>query len=109
MTEGEKSFTKTGRMRKATFREVCEWVLAAWKRVKPSMIVNGFRKAGLIPQVDGEADDAVASTSNGACAAQTDVDMDSDEDGTGLDKAILDLFISNTEPSDFEGFSAADD
>ena len=29
MTSGEKSFTKTGRMRRATFAQVCRWILTA--------------------------------------------------------------------------------
>lgn len=47
MTSGEKSFTKTGRMRKASFSDVCQWILTAWRAVKKSTITNGFRKAGL--------------------------------------------------------------
>ena len=48
MTSGEKSFTKTGRMRRATISQVCQWILTAWSSVKESTITNGFRKAGLL-------------------------------------------------------------
>ena len=48
MTSGEKSFTKTGRMRRATFSQVCQWILTAWSSVKESTITNGFLKAGLL-------------------------------------------------------------
>ena len=54
MTSGEKSFTKTGRMRRATYGQVCQWVLTAWSIVKKSTIINGFRKAGLL-SVEGAA------------------------------------------------------
>ena len=54
MTSGEKSFTKTGRMRRATYGQVCQWVLTAWSIVKKSTIINGFRKAGLL-RVEGAA------------------------------------------------------
>ena len=48
MTSGEKSFTKTGRMRRATFSQVCQWILTAWSSVKESTITDGFLKAGLL-------------------------------------------------------------
>lgn len=47
MTSGGKSFTKTGRRRRASLNQVCQWILNAWSRVKTSTITNGFRKAGL--------------------------------------------------------------
>ena len=52
MSEGEHSFNNTGRMRRATFAEVCTWIVAAWNGVKTSSIINGFRKAKI-----GTADD----------------------------------------------------
>lgn len=36
MTSGEKSFTKTGRMRRVNFAQVCQWILTAWSSVKPT-------------------------------------------------------------------------
>ena len=48
MTSGEKSFTKTGRMRRATFSQVCQWILTAWSSVKESTITSWFLKAGLL-------------------------------------------------------------
>ena len=54
MTSGEKSFTKTGRRRRASYGQVCQWVLTAWSIVKKSTIINGFRKAGLL-RVEGAA------------------------------------------------------
>ena len=48
MTSGEKSFTKTDRMRRATFSKVCQWILTAWSSVKESTITDGFLKAGLL-------------------------------------------------------------
>ena len=107
MTVGEKSFTKTGRMRKATMPEVCSWVIAAWKRVKTSTIINGFRKAGILPSGDG-GEGPSTSESDGA-GATPDIASESDSDGSHvgseLDRAIMELFDSATDESDFEGFS----
>lgn len=113
MTSGDKSFTKTGRMRKATFAQVCEWILTAWRSVKTSTITNGFRKAGLLR--DEEEDAATAE------AFQRLFDSDSDEEEfVGFesdiererrvaDEATLSLFVSDTEDEDFGGFSTQEE
>ena len=51
MTTGEYSFTKTGRLRRATLTNVAEWVLQAWKDVTSICIINGFRKAEIETQL----------------------------------------------------------
>jgi hypothetical protein len=45
MLDGMKTFTLTGRMRRATYATVCEWVLSAWDKVKPETIIKAFDKA----------------------------------------------------------------
>ena len=62
--------------------EVCNWVLSAWKAVKPSTIINGFIKAKIISGDEEE----------------------SDEDSAELDAEMAALFNSDSEGSDFEGF-----
>lgn len=114
MTSGEKSFTKTGRMRKATFAQVCQWILTAWRSVKTSTITNGFRKAGLL------RDEEAAATADEALqrmfASDTDEEeffgFESDNEGeTGrvADEATLRLFVSDTEEEDFGGFSTQEE
>ena len=49
MCDGEHSFTKTGRQRRAGYAQVADWIVAAWKNVKESSIVNGFRKSEMLP------------------------------------------------------------
>lgn len=72
MTCREKSFTKTGRRRTATFAEVCQWIVAAWNSVKKkSTITNGFLKAGLLRD---EEDSASADL-----PPITDTDSDNDK------------------------------
>lgn len=92
MTSGEKSFTKTGRMRRASFTDVCQWVLNAWSRVKTSSITGGFRKAGLLRDEEDRE-----------CSSE------SDKDETEFSDSILKLFHSDTEEEDFEGFSAQEE
>ncbi|KAF1392192.1 hypothetical protein PFLUV_G00050010 [Perca fluviatilis] len=99
MTSREKSFTKTGRMQRATYGQVCQWVLTAWSIVKKSTIINGFRKAGLLHVEEGSAGDLPPDES----------DKSDNENNPILDEAILRLFNSNTEGDDFSGFSAQEE
>lgn len=99
MTSGEKSFTKTGRMRRATYGQVCQWVLTAWSIVKKSTIINGFRKAGLLRVEEGSAGDLPPDESD---------ESDNENDPISRE-AILRLFNSDTEEDDFSGFSAQEE
>ncbi|KAI4814369.1 hypothetical protein KUCAC02_003565 [Chaenocephalus aceratus] len=109
MTSGDKSFTKTGRMRKATFAQVCEWILTAWRSVKISTITNGFRKAGLLR--DEEEDAATAEALQRLFDSDSDeeefVGFESDNEGERrvANEATLSLFVSDTEDEDFGSFS----
>jgi hypothetical protein len=53
MSCGEKSFTATGRLRRAILAEVAAWVVESWKGVKKSCILNGFKKAEIYPYMCG--------------------------------------------------------
>ena len=112
MTSGDKSLTKTGRMRKATFAQVCEWILTAWRSVKTSTITNGFRKAGLLR--DEEEDAATAEALQRLFDSDSDeeefVGFDGDNEGeSAAREATLSLFVSDTEDEDFGGFSTQEE
>ena len=113
MTSGDKSFTETGRMRKGTFAQVCELILIAWRSVKTSTIINGFRKAGLLR--DEEEDAATAEALQRLFDSDSDkeefVGFESDYEGVRsvADKATLSLFVSDTEDGDFGGFSTQEE
>uniref|UniRef100_A0A6M2CNS2 Putative pogo transposable element n=1 Tax=Rhipicephalus microplus TaxID=6941 RepID=A0A6M2CNS2_RHIMP len=95
MSEGEHSFTKTGRMRRAEFGEVAKWVSEAWHSISDKTIVAGFRKAGLIPGVaDVESD-------------SSESEDDSDEPAV-LQPEIAALFVSDSEEEDFDGFDLSE-
>ena len=110
MTSGDKSFTKTGRMRKATFAQVCEMATS----VKTSTIINGFWKAGLLRDEE-EEDPATAEALQRLLDSDSDeeefVGFDSDNEGERrvADEATLSLFVSNTEDEDFGGFSTQEE
>lgn len=54
MTEGDHSYTATGRMRRASFSEVAKWVRDAWCAVSQATVTAGFRKAGLLASAPGQ-------------------------------------------------------
>uniref|UniRef100_A0A914EJ52 DDE-1 domain-containing protein n=1 Tax=Acrobeloides nanus TaxID=290746 RepID=A0A914EJ52_9BILA len=39
------TYTRSGKMRNATYLEVCNWVIKNWEEVTPTCIMNGFRKS----------------------------------------------------------------
>lgn len=45
LDKNKHTYTKAGRMRHATYLDVCEWVLDSWESVTPACIQNGFRRA----------------------------------------------------------------
>ncbi|KAK6320151.1 hypothetical protein J4Q44_G00092580 [Coregonus suidteri] len=90
MTEGEHMFTKTGRQRRATYATICQWIVDAWADISVSTVVKAFTKAGIISELPGNSSD-------------TDSDNDEREPGR-LDAVVAQLFNSDTEEEEFEGF-----
>ena len=90
MTEGDHTFTKTGRQRRASYATICQWIVDAWAKVSVSTVVRAFKKAGIINEQP--------SNSN-----ETESDDDERDPGV-LDAAIAQLLNSDTEDEEFEGF-----
>lgn len=91
MNNGDKSFTATGRMRRASYPTVVQWVKDAWNAVPETAIINGFIKANIV-------DVPLLDEAPPAPAASTD----------DLPLALAALFHSDSEASDFDGFSDVD-
>ncbi len=45
MIKGYHSYTKSGSMKRASYAEVCKWIVESWKEVTVDCVKNGFRKA----------------------------------------------------------------
>lgn len=91
MNNGEKSFTATGRMRRASYPTVVQWVKGAWNAVPKTAIINGFINTNIV-------DVPLLDEAPPAPAASTD----------DLPIAVAALFHSDSEASDFYGFSDVD-
>ncbi|KAH7961807.1 hypothetical protein HPB52_012240 [Rhipicephalus sanguineus] len=62
MTEGDHSYTETGRMRCASFSEVAKWVRDAWCAVLEATVTANFRKAGRLASAMPDLDDESSSS-----------------------------------------------
>lgn len=91
MTEGEHTFTKTGRQRRASYATICQWIVDAWAKVSVSSVVRAFTKAGIITEQPGNSN-------------ETDSDNDERDPGM-LDAEIAQLLNSDTEDEEFDGFA----
>jgi len=45
MVNGYHEYTKSGRMKKASYEEVCKWIDSSWREITPECIKNGFIKS----------------------------------------------------------------
>ena len=97
MSEGIHTFTVTGKMRRATHAEVCNWVVQAWKAVKVLSIKNGFRKAGITSGTDDDASQTSDISDNEQITSTAILDP-------VLDAQSMNLFNSDIEDEDFNGF-----
>ena len=98
MSNGEHSFTETGRMRRATIHDVCTWIVDAWKAVPQSCILSGFSKADVLPESFELLHDESSVSSD-----------DEDENThTHINDEVTSLFHSDTEDEDFHGFVEED-
>ena len=90
MTEGEHTFTKTGRQRRVTYATICQWIVDAWAAISVTTVVRAFRKAGIITELPDN---------------NSDTDSDNDEMEPGmLDAVLAQLFNSDIEEEEFEGY-----
>lgn len=100
MAEGIHTYTATGKQRKAPYAEVCRWVLEAWAKVSEDIVRKSFVSTFLPKPDDSSDDDNDDASSN---------DEDDEPAAVNIPENLLRLFQSDSEDSDFDGFSSADD
>lgn len=57
MCHWEKSFTNTGRMRRASYHTVVQWVKDSWNAVLDRIIISGFIKAEILDMSEQPTED----------------------------------------------------
>lgn len=91
--DGAHTLTKTGRQRRASFAPMCEWIVGAWAKLSALTAVRALAKAGIVAQQP----------------PGNEADSDNDEREPGLsDGGIAQLFNSDTENENFDGFVQKD-
>ena len=63
MAAGNHDLTPTGRMKRPTITQVCEWVKRSWDSVKEDIVVKSFKKCGISNALDGTEDNILFDTS----------------------------------------------
>ncbi|GFX40319.1 pogo transposable element with KRAB domain [Trichonephila clavipes] len=86
MSDGEKNYTKTGKLKRASYENVSRWVLKAWNDVAETTVRNAFRKCNIVKN-DSDDEESLLSS-----------------DSDVLREDLINLFISESDESDFEGF-----
>ncbi|GFU92676.1 pogo transposable element with KRAB domain [Trichonephila clavipes] len=83
----EKNYTKTGKLKRASYENVSRWLLKAWNDVAETTVKNAFRKCNIIVKNDSDDEESLLSS-----------------DSDVLREDLINLFISESDESDFEGF-----
>ena len=47
------NLTLTGRIKRPSFAQVCEWVKQAWDYIRPEIAVKSFKKCGISNALNG--------------------------------------------------------
>ena len=101
MIEGEKTYTKGGRMRKVDVPTICSWIVKVWDKLSPKIIRQAFLKCCISNNMDGIEDEIIwEEYSNG----EESSDSDSDGDLMFPDEELWRLFEEETNDEDFFWF-----
>lgn len=93
MRRGIRCFTDSGKMKKARYVKVVNWVTKAWEFVKESVIVSDLRQANEKIQSKNDVSNDVNSDSS-----------NSDCDDPMNDEELFKLFNSDSDTSNFDEF-----
>ena len=58
MAMPDHDLTVTGRIKRPSTAQVCEWVKQAWDNIRPEIVVKSFKRCGIINALNGTEDGA---------------------------------------------------
>ena len=73
MAAGNHDLTLTGRMKRPTTTQVCEWVKTSWQSAKDETVVRSFKKCGISSALDGSEDDILCEQSEDSDSASEEL------------------------------------
>ena len=101
MLEGEKSFTKGGRMKAPDLPVLCLWVKEAWAEIDANLIIKAFKKCGISNAMDGSEDDVIYEDVD----EEIIEDLEDDQYDDCLNQEEFEALFNDTDAeSDFDGF-----
>ncbi|PNF29643.1 hypothetical protein B7P43_G16388 [Cryptotermes secundus] len=72
---GSTEMTPTGRLKKPSLSQMCEWIVAAWNTIPEEMVSKSFKVTSISNAMDGTEDDAVWLTSpDSETSSESDID-----------------------------------
>ncbi len=107
MVDGPKHYNAGGKRKSPTREDVLQWIADAWGTISSDIITGGFLKCGIANKMDGSEDDALYADVVAEKPTKTEgkVDSDSETDSEEFPPVPDGLWDSETDGSDFEGFS----
>lgn len=89
MIDGNHTYTKGGRQRKAGLELVCQWVREAWEEIDQVLIIKSFLKCAISNSLDGTEDDALWEEEEIASGVVGDVVGGADDGDEEVDEDLL--------------------
>ncbi|PNF18070.1 hypothetical protein B7P43_G07656 [Cryptotermes secundus] len=78
---GSTEMTPTGRLKKPSLSQMCEWIVAAWNTIPEEMVSKSFKVTSISNAMDGTEDDAVWLTSpDSETSSESDIDSNESSD-----------------------------
>lgn len=78
---GSMEMTPTGRLKKPSLSQMCEWIVAAWNTIPEEMVSKSFKVTSISNAMDGTEDDAVWLTSpDSETSSESDIDSNESSD-----------------------------
>lgn len=75
-----KEMTPTGRLKKPSLFQMCEWIVSAWNLIPKEIVSKSFKVTSISNAMDGTEDDAVWAESSASQGNESTSDSDSDND-----------------------------
>ncbi|PSN36215.1 hypothetical protein C0J52_07293 [Blattella germanica] len=68
--------TPTGRLKKPSLPQMCEWIVSVWNSIPEEMVAKSFKVRSISNAMDGSEDDAVWCASDSEESTERVSDMD---------------------------------
>lgn len=113
MINGTHTYTKSGLRRKPDLPTICQWILDAWRELPSKIIVKAFKKCGISNAMDGTEDDCLWEEKDSEDDSDGEEDTEcsayyTDKDFPWTEEQYDELFHSESEEEEFEGFMEED-